>query len=301
MTIYSLEGFSSRLTERLKMLEPSLKDYNFRIDTIVKQNQPTYTGLICEQKDHNPGKYPILDLDEMYEAYCEGTSIQEIAEYSLKLIHRVDKETPDKYEFLLDYEQCKGMLYVQLMAKDNVMGEVPYQMLDDLAVVCYVHIDLGPDRYGRTAVNDSLIKLWGVSPKEVFDQAFKNSPKIDPAVAVPMADILPSGVPDELGMVILSNRQTRCGCGVICQQGFLDKVDKEFFDGKGMILIPESVDSFLALPLDIDIESEAIKAIIDHCNRGLDPSQVLSNHLYTYSKDLGFQSLENSGLDGFSR
>ena len=77
---------------------------------------------------------------------------------------------------LSDYNIMKSKIYVRLYSSD--MGiEFPHIMIaDDLAAVCYMDLDDGPNsgEYMTANVTNTTLNAWGISFETVLDDAREN-------------------------------------------------------------------------------------------------------------------------------
>ena len=95
-----------------------------------------------------------------------------------KYFHRARKESAVELQFF-DYEQVKDNLCICVINYERnkeILAGVPYQKYLDLAVVCYVLIQLPNEGLqARMLVYHALLKLWNIKENKLMRTAFYNT------------------------------------------------------------------------------------------------------------------------------
>ena len=184
------------------------------------------------------------------------TDTQEAIEFVNKVVeaHQADMErlSEGSMEFFTNYENIKGMLTVRLLSKNDkaeVFRKADARGFKGLKIVPYVNTPEGMVK-GQIKVTKSHINLWGVSEKEVIDQALKNTSKEEKLVKSLigfMADLtgnqeMYEEIPD--GPIIVSNKGNYFGAAQIL--GLIPGLKKKY--ANGFFVIPSSVHEVLVMP-----------------------------------------------------
>ena len=237
-------------------VKDNIKDYlPERFDSAsieVRENQKlneTYTGLYVQE----PGQVitPTLNLDQMYQAYQNGTSMDEILGQSAEMILRdpIDIDISK----LLDYDQAKENLFIRVSsaeANQDKLAMAPHKTYEDLAVTYHIAADIGGEGIASTMVTNQMLDTFGITAEQLHQDALANSENLFPARVESMgavmrrmmgADMIASGMSqedvdmmmDSMGiddsnpMTVVSNDQSINGAAVMFYPGQMDKIAEQ--------------------------------------------------------------------------
>ena len=191
-------------------------------------------------------------------------------------------------ELMSDYGQAKKRLFIRICNRERNrerLSDVPHRDFLEFAVTC--HIDMGDFAPGKAilAVNDSLLRFWGIGEEQLFEDAFANSPSIRPAIVKDIESLMAmlAGT-DEPGMrcpikAVTVDGLTH-GAAAVLYPGVLEELAEQA--GCPLLLIPSSVHEFLCLPETDGLPKDAMETMISEVNETVIPGDVLSGCLYRY-------------------
>lgn len=88
---------------------------------------------------------------------------------------------------LTDYETAKSRLFVRLINYDrnidiltNILQNVVYKTLDDIAFVVCAILDEREDNFISTKILKSMVKKWGKNEDDIFNEAIENTYRMSP-------------------------------------------------------------------------------------------------------------------------
>lgn len=302
-------------------VKDNIKDYlpeRFALANIeVRENQKlneTYTGLYVQE----PGQVitPTLNLDQMYEAYENGTSMDELLGQSAELILRDPIEIDIRK--LLDYDQAKENLFIRVSsveANQDKLAMAPHKTYEDLAVTYHIAADIGGEGIASTMVTNQMLDTFGITAEQLHQDALANSENLFPARVESMgavirrmmgADMIASGMSqedvdmmmDSMGiddsnpMTVVSNDQSINGAAVLFYPGQMDKIAEQM-QGDYFVL-PSSTHEMLVIPDTGDFHHKELKAMVTEINATqVEPKDRLTDEVYHYdSKDRVFEKAD---------
>lgn len=262
------------------------------VKEVTKTNDLLLHVLMIQSEDSSI--CPCIYLDEYYDAYNHGVSIEDIAGEVLDLVsEHANPSGLSSYDFTLlhDFENVRDRLRFRVVncgKNSDLLSMVPHVDFLDLARIYY--IDMADLEKGATIkVNNGMLKVWGVSVDVLDEVAFNNTKcKIEYSVR-PMSDVIhdmtgTDAVPACPFYVVTA--LDRCfGSSAICfdnlLQHFSDKV------GSDIYIVPSSIHELLFLPVDA-IPVEALRPMIHEVNGSkVKPEDFLSDNPYIYQRSDG--------------
>ncbi len=236
-------------------------------------------------------------LQEIYEQYdadipAQAASLVETIKENLQ----VKEKEADVKSFITDFEQAKKHFVLRLIPGDSpALTETPHEKIEDMALVVNLHLEGFSDENGRACVivNDSLMRLYGVSKDELFAIARNNSLDQEPMKFEPMQSLIANMIkdddfemPGDMGDVayVATNRSGFQGAAVIGYPGFAEKAAEAV--GGSFYLIPSSVSEVILLKDDGRINAKSINNMIKDVNKTvLSPRDRLSEQCYHYDAE----------------
>ncbi len=189
------------------------------------------------------------------------------------------------------YEDVKDKLTLRLMDPVRNAGFLethPYKEFLDLAAVVAVRQIQDISKIIQICnVDDDLMRLWGRSFDEVYEQARVNVISETP-VFMPMSDLLKDlEVQSDLPLYVLTNDICMDGANRMIDKGFLESLSEIWKED--IFVIPSSVHEVLLIPVGEKPSEDEMSAIIREVNGTvLAPKEVLSDHVYTYKRGSGW-------------
>ena len=274
-----------------KMKEVVNEDMALSIYTAEKNNGVKRQGITIAQKGINIS--PTIYLEEYYEKYLDGCSVEKIANDVLRLYQEVrlpkswDEDKINSYESIED-----KIVYrlVNLEANSNLLKEIPYVAYLDLAVIFYVMLEVNDYGTACMLIRNEHLDMWKVTPDDIYMKAKENTWKLLPSefhtMRAMMEEYKKSG--NYVGMDILhvlTNKLKSFGAAVILYDGVLEMVG-DFLEDNYYVL-PSSVHEVIIVS-----ETEApwggagLSEMVREINHTqVDEEDILSDTAYYYDRE----------------
>lgn len=197
----------------------------------------------------------------------------------------------------------------------------------DLAVSCSQLIHMTPRKMTTHRVTWDMLKQWDMSPEEMFRQAGENSRKELPSVVEPMSDVIKGFIMEEFletakvdmdkalenaereyqklfsghvadmpEIYIISNELRIQGASVVFYTDVLEKFAAE--KNSDLVLLPSSIHEWLVLTEASAGEIRVLEAMVRDANRQVVlPEEILSEHVYKYTRKSQILEIVGSGMD----
>lgn len=274
------------------------KDADVSITPILKNNGESYEGASIVYKEAGGCICPVIGLDHLYQDYCSGSkSLDECigAIVELREQYEADDEMKDFASGLLCWEAVKDRIYPALISaaenKELLQGLVSGRFLD-MAVIYMVRGEAGGNGCGYVKVTASLLRQYGVSEKELHEQALKNLESeeycfrsMDEVLAGLILDTEicrkpVSGDKLESGrLYILTNPQRMWGAAGLLNRKFL----REKLGDRSCFILPSSIHETIFMPVVDQINGEKLSRMVREVNETeLEVSERLSDHCYLW-------------------
>lgn len=306
------EAFKEKVkNEIVNYMPPKYSKELFEIVDLTKQNDKKHAALVMVKEQEI---IPNLFLEEYYEKYLEDGDVERLLQNIARNYVDCMEQTGEVLTFeVKDYMQVKERLYLAVLNKEKnseylqggCQREVPGT---DLTAV--VRVLCGDDKEtGVTAftVNDSHLSLWGVTPEEVYAQAYQNTPELFPPLLTSMKDTLrelsfneataplmeiflqsisetEEAKPYALAakeQYILTNQQKMHGATTLLYADTLQKIAEE--TGSSYFILPSSIHELILMKDDGEICAEELQAMVMEINRtDVLPEEVLSDEVFCY-------------------
>lgn len=267
-------------------------DVTVCIHSAVKNNGTKRQGLTIAQKGVNI--FPTIYLEEYYQQFQSGSSVDAIAGEILKLYGEVRFQRSFEGEFIKDYQNVKSKIVYRLVnreANKDLLKEVPYEEYLDLAVIFYVLLEVNTYGMASMMVRDEHLKMWDVSEKEIFRRACENTKRLLPCEFRTMYAMIEELTgEDESGcedvMYIMSNQLRSYGAATILYEGRLQEVGNNLKEN--FYVLPSSVHEVIIIPESATPGHEALNALVSEVNETqVDEEELLSNRAYYYDREKG--------------
>ena len=189
-------------------------------------------------------------------------------------------------------EDIPGRTFLQLVNYDNnveMLKEVPHRLLPfpDIAVIIKINFGDFPDGSKCVATaKDDLLEFLGVSFDLLYDIAYTNTIRNMDVCARLLDEILysvnnvflPFDMDSSTPIYVVGSKDMYNGGVLMLYPEYISGLPAgEYY------VIPSSIHELMFVPAE-DIENPAfLRDIVEEVNKTLDPSDVLSNHIYSLS------------------
>lgn len=166
-------------------------DYIVQIKEVTKTNGLTIHGLTILKKGEHV--CPTIYLEGYFERYTAGESLGRIAEEIIELFNESSSVSPEGLEFFTDYEQVRKRLFIKLInvkMNEKLLENVPHRILQDLAIVAVVRVEMKGCGIGTVLVHNNHICMWGVQEEVLIADAMEQTRTSSTARIIPMKDLI---------------------------------------------------------------------------------------------------------------
>lgn len=266
------------VNEVISGLQSRLTDCEIVQTTKDLTNGLTKVGVSIRPNGENIA--PIIYLDGFYE---DNLPVKDTIDAIVKIYE--EHKNPDiDVNWFSDFEKVKPMLRARLYNKSTkaeVFRSAGEYGFDDLIIIPYVNVDMGPSNRGAVRIMENHLGVWGVSADEVIDIALGNTARF--GKITDMADFMSdrTGLPSEMfpkGLMNVVNLTENCGeYGAISAVTCRSQLREMYPDG--YYVIPASIHECIVVPIidgfgDITEMVKAVNASV------VAPEEVLSDHVY---------------------
>ncbi len=294
--------FEEMLIERLKNEYPL---YEINVKDVLKNNGVVLRGLTVLFSDVNA--CPTVYLNEMFDDYKNGESIEQITQKIVDIIDDFKPEGPIDISFLDSFEGAKERLMYKLINREKneeLLRDIPHIDYLDLSIVFYVLVSASGLGNGTILVNNNLINDWGVSADMLYEIAERNTRTVLGAEIKTIEEVLfsllskkddadLSEIINEMKMrretdtiskmYVLSNRQRINGATCLLEEDmlneFAEKIDGDFY------IIPSSIHELILIPeCFIDNPDVLMEMVEDVNGNELSMTDILSNNVYKFDR-----------------
>ena len=290
------ELFYEKMKEALMELKPDEMEITFmRVD---KQNRMGLHGCTLSMPD--AAAAPTFYLEDLYEAYLNGTAVEDIAEGVIEFAKQNNRAVIPNGIDVVDYESARkhlGLMVIGAEENREYLETLVHEVIEGLALVPIVFID-DDHSTGCIKIKKELLMAWGVTAQEVLEEAKLNSARVMPPTFKLMSDIFKENsdldlddlcVPEEAELFVVSNRYFVCGASVAFYPGFLESIGMAL--GTDFYILPSSINELILLR-DLGQNPLELLQIVKTVNRTqLQPEEILADAVYYFSRSGGFRKI----------
>ena len=146
-----------------KVKEGVKENITVQLYTAVKNNGIKKYGLTIMEKGINIS--PTIYLEEYYQQFCDGDSVEEITEEILSLYQRIRFRHSWDGSLVEEYAKVKEKIVYRLInrqANRELLEGVPHQNFLDLAVIYQVLLEVSFYGTASMLISDEHLKMWNV-------------------------------------------------------------------------------------------------------------------------------------------
>ena len=293
------ELFTEELTECIiNMAEPGEE---VTVRKILKNNDTAFDSVTVKQPGCN--MTPTLYFQDLKRSFDEGMQMDELARSVLSFSRTGSGVWPAEDFDPGDYSYFRDKVMFRLVSSDRnrqYLRHRPHRGRLDLEIVYYYQCRIGKESMGTISVGDEDLNRWGISEEDIYRDALRNTPILNPPVICPITDLLNSftdpdeGVdiglpvyePDLYGnapvpLLVLTNESKYCGAACMLYEGLLRDLSDEI--RSDLFIIPSSIHEVLLLPDEGEFSEEELSALVCEINAHfINPSEILSDHVYRF-------------------
>lgn len=257
------------------------KEFEMKQKRVWKNNGVSYEGLVIEKLEEELSQ--VVSLDNCYEDFRAGISVQEISEQILKEYRKAAGNVSLlSQQDIWSYERIKDRLYVEMVNRkwnEQYLEHKYYVPFLDLAVVYYIDTQAdykdAPSHRG-TAVTKDIFKIWSVEPEVIWKQVLENMEKESRFLMVIVTE------KENSLMTFEDAFQKNQGALTLLQRGILDETKEKI--GESFYILPVSIFELMIVPESQADEVEEMKKAIIESNAEMPEEYLLSNSVYYYGE-----------------
>ena len=257
------------------------KEFEMKQKRVWKNNGVSYEGLVIEKLEEELSQ--VVSLDNCYEDFRAGISVQEISEQILKEYRKAAGNVSLlSQQDIWSYERIKDRLYVEMVNRkwnEQYLEHKYYVPFLDLAVVYYIDTQLdyknAPEHRG-TAVTKDTFKIWSVEPEVIWKQVLENMGKESLFLMLVVTE-------EENSLMTFEDAfQKNQGALALLQKSILDEAKKKLEEP--FYILPVSIFELMIVPESQADEVEEMKKAIIESNHEMPVEYLLSNNVYYYGE-----------------
>ena len=290
------EQFYEEMKKALMEFKPEGMEVTFvKVD---KQNRMGLHGCTLSMPD--AAAAPTFYLEDLYEAYLNGTAVEDIAEGVLEFAKENNRAVIPNGIDVVDYESARkhlGLMVIGAEENREYLESLVCEFIEGLALVPIIFIK-DKNSTGCIKIKKDLLTFWGVTASEVMEEAKENAPKIMMPTFRAMEDILREdscpvsddlSVPAEAELFVVSNEYFVCGASVVFYPRLLESIRAAL--GTDFFVLPSSINEMLILR-DVGQDRLMLLEIVKLVNRSeVKPEEVLADAVFYYSRSGGFRKI----------
>lgn len=284
--------------EFVELVETRMREYfsggqDIYVRTVIKNNGGRRLGLVIREPDLNIS--PTIYLEEYYERYQSGCTLEEIEQQIGELYCHVKVTHRWEGTFLQDYEKVRSSIVYRIVSRlknEDYLKEIPYVPFLDLAIVFYAILDLHEeDKMVFMPISQEHLQMWGVNKEDLYQEACKNTERLLPAEFAPMRTVICEIAEEELlgeeqdeDAYILTNSSRNFGAAAILYPSCLKRIGE--YLKEDFYVMPSSIHEVIILPVSMAPSWRELDLIICEINETqLKREDVLSDRSYFYCRE----------------
>ncbi|MCR4702766.1 MAG: DUF5688 family protein [Saccharofermentans sp.] len=286
-------------------LTEDYQDYEMSFKTIKKSSGYEYEALMISPIGHEPSAIPALNLEDAFERYQNGKSLEEILNWLADI--RMNATIKDfNKEDMLHYDRIKDKIIPRLVNKAaNVeyLSDKPHQNLDglvDLSLFYAVRVSEDEEGCAEAVITNDLAEMWGIDAQELHEQAMKNNAQRTPlfknledaifGMGEPSYDIEDIN-PEDFRLpffILTAQRQNAKGAVMILNTNVMNRITAKL--GDAVYIIPSSIHETLIVSKDhVDNLQDLVDMLEQVNDNEVKPEDRLSYNIYEYNSETGFK------------
>lgn len=246
------------ITQLIKLLYPIFpkEEYKIRAEHFTKNNDTTYYGITIRQK--NETMYPTIYVDDFYRDFIrKKITLTEIVDRIQQVIVGFTRQGERYQKFSIDWSDCKSKVTYRIISKErnkNFLTKLPHIPFLNLSIVFYLIHDISERGLETICITEDLRLQWGVTTKELMQQAEENTPRLFEPTVETMENALYKYIGSDTifkneeipPIYIFSNHMRINGATVLIYKDFLQNFAEE--KQSNLYILPSSIHEVLVIP-----------------------------------------------------
>ena len=201
-----------------------------------------------------------------------------------------------KFTYDMLKKECLAIQMIPVAGNEERLASMPHTRFFDIAATYHFVITLGGAKFDLRITNE-LLDAFGVSAKQLQEDAVENAPKRFPMQIHSVAEAI-EAMPEEMNatpeeieasgkeMHFVTTSTFYKGAGCLFYPEFAKEVVRRL--GGSFYILPSSIHELIVVKAtgdDSEGDAEGLKAIVEECNadpNAIDPDEFLSDSVYYY-------------------
>lgn len=206
--------------------------------------------------DRKSGLTPTIHLDDFYEKYRAGMSMEEIVKQMISCYQKTKVMGSPNFRYLYEWQCVRPLVAYKVVNRERngeLLAKVPHKDFLDLSKVFYIYLkEVG----GTILVDHQLCKQWGIGMEELEEAAEANTPKLQPTRLQQMENLILELFGEDLCEFF--------GAAAILFPGELQKIAERL--NNDLYILPSSIHEVLLLPVLEDADLDFLKEMVHEVN-----------------------------------
>lgn len=240
---------------------------------------------------------PTIYLNSYYDNYQNhGQSLSDIID-EIKRIYEKSRCGPVvEPDFYTNFEKAGRHVVCKLISYSRnlqLLEKIPFIPFLDLAIVFYYLFEDETIGNSSILVHHSHLKLWNITPEELYKIARQNTPRLllpdFRSMEHVISDILGDDLfeedfSDSLPMYVLSNETKNYGAVLMIYDYILSEIGQQL--GSDYYILPSSIHECIIVPSTVCQSRKDLQDMVREINETqVLPEDILSDHVYYYECD----------------
>lgn len=266
------------------------------VHTVTKINGRQRKGITFVETGINIS--PTIYLEEYYERFQRGSTVEKITEQILELYEQVKFRHSWEGDFVQKYENIQDHIVYQVINREanrELLKEIPYVPYLDLAVIFYVLIELEEkeNKIATMLIRNEHLKWWDKTKDDIYKMAHKNTERLLPSEFSTMYSVI-EDLLEEAGesereqddMYILTNISRNFGAAAMLYENRLQRIGE--YLKENFYVLPSSVHEVIIIKESNAPCKKDLCGIVTEINETqVKEEEVLSNTAYYYDRKAG--------------
>ena len=237
---------------------------------------------------------PTIYLEELYEIYEQGVTLEQIAGHILCEEEKRKDEVEFSLEEFEDYTRARTSVFYKLVnyqMNERMLKRVPYIRYLDLAVVFYYRVDQEHFPGGSVLIHNNNLVTWGITKSQLMkDAAFNTSRKLpyrfmgmETLIAELSGETEMENLQKEELMYVLTNEEKFYGAAVLLYPHVLAHIGTLL--KRNFFVLPSSVHECILVPDQGHYTRFELMKMVREVNQNqVEEEEILSYQVYYYDR-----------------
>lgn len=294
--IMNIETFTEEVHTMIKLFLPNEYDEaEISVNEVIKNNDTRKIGLTI-RKNEEEKISPTIYLDDLYEKYKEGMTMEEILTTIARLRVDAEKEEFDVNEITSE-EYIRENLGAILLNRENnkeLLKQYVWEPFLNLAIVYKVNVKAPETGEASYKLSNEAFENTSITRNELSKIAFKNMHKTNEPVFKSMTEVLSEimGAPletvDENNiMSVLSNTTKVHGAIWMADKRVMNAILKTL-QVDTVAVLPSSIHEVIIVKEDAKNYDELVNMVKEVNETQVSEQERLADCIYIYNRETGW-------------